>query len=279
MSCVGDDGKGKIYQVDSNGRTLGIVHIPSPPAGLALHRTHGLVLALPSEGGTLIRVDDTGKIGTIMSKNLSLPHPTKVAIAGDSDTIVIADESARSLMATNVAGLPPKLYRKLDGSETEHPDMSVAVTTDRCVLYGTSGGGKAGVFRFEPGSRIVSPEPFLPQAGGVAADPATPMWAATQSGSQIVVYEGDQLVKKCQLPPGKRAYRNGLLSFGPAGSVVVAARAADEAMGNIWLIQYQTTNDGVRHLFRWEGEQIVDFVVGPRMPWDRHSPTTFKSRY
>ena len=105
----------------------------------------------------------------------------------------------------------------------------------------------------------------------MAADPATLMWAATAArANEVHVFEGEELVKRLRLPANKRIYRNGLLSFGPAGSVVVAARPSDEKVGEVWLIMYSTQDDGIRSLFPWERERMVDFVVGPRMFWDRN---------
>jgi hypothetical protein len=68
------------------------------------------------------------------------------------------------------------------------------------------------------------------------------------------------------------------LSFGLAGSVVVAARPSDDLEGDVWLIQYETRNDDVRSLFPWKYERMVDFVVAPRMPWDWHDPRKLKAQ-
>ena len=42
---------------------------------------------------------------------------------------------------------------------------------------------------------------------------------------------------------------------------------------------YDVEKDKIRSLFQWKDEQMNDFVVGPRMLWDRNSPTEYKSVY
>ena len=111
----------------------------------------------------------------------------------------------------------------------------------------------------------------------MAADTASLKWAAAQAPNQIYVFEGQELVKKLRLPPAKRFYRQGLLSFAPASTVVVAARPADEQVGEVWFLQYGVENDNLTNLFPWEKEPILDFVVGPRMFWDRHDKKDYKS--
>ena len=88
------------------------------------------------------------------------------------------------------------------------------------------------------------------------------------TNSVVAVMEGDEVIKTLQLPANKTAYRNGLLSFGPTGSVVTATRPKDDPAGEVWLMQYQTEKEGVRSLFPWKKEPMVDFVVGPRMYWE-----------
>ena len=111
------------------------------------------------------------------------------------------------------------------------------------------------------------------------------------------------MVKKLRLPAGKSFYRNGLLSFSPAGNIVAAARDSDEVEGEVWFIQFKIQDgDGesesenpphdnwyvkkwasqdikVRSLFPWTHETMNDFVVGPRMFWDRNEKKTYKSTY
>ena len=88
---------------------------------------------------------------------------------------------------------------------------------------------------------------------------------------------------KFQLPANKSIYQQGLLSFGLTGAVVVAARDSDKAEDDPWLIQYQTqenyTQPKVRNLFKWNRGRMLDFVVGPRMYWERHEPSKYKSLY
>ena len=61
----------------------------------------------------------------------------------------------------------------------------------------------------------------------------------------------------------------------------MATRPSDNPEGEVWLTEYETdkAKNGVRNLFPWSKERMVDFVVGPRMFWDRHSPDTYKSVY
>jgi hypothetical protein len=279
ISCGEDAGPGRVYQVDDNGRVLGMVNLPYTATGLALHRTHGLVCALPRDGGRLMRIDETGKVATIMEKDPTLVHPVDVGVGAESDTIVVGDNIGHVLAATTTAGDKPKVYRKFDEQKWAEPDMSVAVTRDKHVIYGSN--GPEGIFRYAGDNFSASQQPLLPGRGGVAADTNTLMWAATQNPNQVYVFEGEELVKKLRLPPNKAVYRQGLLSFAPAGKLVVATRPSDNPEGEVWLTEYETdkAKDGVRNLFPWSKERMVDFVVGPRMFWDRHSPDTYKSVY
>jgi hypothetical protein len=276
VSCGEDAGPGRVYQVDENGRVLGIVNLPYTATGLALHGDHGLVACMPRDGGHLVEIDDTGKVTSILSKDPILVHPVDVGIGANSDTIVVADNFSHVLAATNTGGVKAKVYQNLGYDKWLHPDMSVAVTRDKHVVFGTN--GRPGIYRFSGDDNALSRGPILPKPGGVAADTATQKWAATQSPNLIYVFDGEEQVKKLRLPPNKGIYRNGLLSFGLAESVVVAARPSDDLEGDVWLIEYQTQNDDVRSLFPWKYERMVDFVVGPRMPWDWHDPRKPKAQ-
>jgi hypothetical protein len=259
---------------------LGVVNLPYTATGLALHRDEGLICAMPRDGGKLVRIDDTGKVGTVLEKDTSLVHPVDVGVGGKSDTIVVADDIAHTISVTTASGQKPQLYQKLDDETSSvNTDMSLAVTTDKHVIYGTN--GKAGIYRLNGDESAGLQKPILPGSGGVAADPGSLKWAATQAPSQVCVFEGEELVKKYRLPPNKSIYRQGLLSFAPGGAVVVATRPSDNPAEGVWLIKYDTKNDRdeVQSLFPWKKDRLVDFVVGPRMLWDRKSPNIQRSIY
>jgi hypothetical protein len=268
---------GKVYQTDDNGRVLGKVGLPYTPTGMALHRDHGLVVAIPRDGGKLMEIDDTGKVSTIMEKDPTLVHPVDVGIAGNSDTVVVADNIANILGATTTGGNKLKTYQKFLGPKWTAQAMSVAVTNDKHVIFGTN--GEPGIYRYAGDEHSAASKPLLPGAGGVAADPKSLRWAATQAPNQIYVFEGEELVKKLRLPPNKSFYRNGLLSFSPAGSLCVAVRDSDKQTGEVWLLMYNIEKDEIRSLFPWTQEEMTDFVVGPRMLWNRNSPSEYKSTF
>lgn len=275
---TGDEaGPGKVYQVDENGSVLGWVNLPYTATGMALHRSHGLVLALPREGGKIMQIDDSGKLSTLWEKDQDLVHPVDVGIAGESDTIVVADNVSDVLAATTTGGTKPKIYHRFEGQKLALQKMSVAVTRDKHVILGTD--GEEGVYRFAGDDYSASSAPLLPGPGGVAADPKSLRWAAAQSPNLVYVFEGEELVKKLRLPPNKSIYRHGLLSFSPAGTLCVAGRDSDKATGEPWLFMYDVEKDEIRSLFPWTRETMTDFVVGPRMLWERHSPKTYESIY
>jgi hypothetical protein len=129
---------------------------------------------------------------------------------------------------------------------------------------------EAGVYRFPAGD--FSPRsPVLPRLGGVAADATSLRWAAAQPPNQVALFDGELRDRTLRLPPNRSAYRHGLLSFTPAGQVVVAAQSAGKADG-VWMIELSTRDESVRNLFVWRREPILDFVVGPRMPWEAYEP-------
>jgi hypothetical protein len=277
VSTGEESGPGKVYQVDENGRVLGIVNLPYTATGMALHRDHGLILSLPRDGGKIMKIDDTGKLSTLWEKDETLVHPIDVGVAGDSDTIVVADNIADVMAATTTGGTKPKIYHRFEGQKWAAQKMSVAVTRDKHVILGTD--GNKGIYRFSSGNYAESSDPLLPGPGGVAADPKSLRWAATQSPNLVYVFEGPELEKKLRLPPNKSIYRQGLLSFSPAGSLCVVGRDSDKAVGEPWFFMYDIEKDQVRSLFSWTRELMTDFVVGPRMLWDRKSPTGFDSIY
>jgi hypothetical protein len=277
ISTGDETGPGKVYQVDDTGRVLGVVHLPSTATGIALHRTHGLILALPRDGGRIVRIDDTGQLSTLLEKDKTLVHPVDVAVGGDSDTVLVADNIADLLAMTTSGGGRPTIYRRFEGQQWAAQGMSIAVTKDRHVIFGTD--GEKGVYRFSGDEHAAAAKPLLPAPGGVAADAKSLQWAATQEPNRISVFEGEELVKTLRLPPNKSIYRQGLLSFAPAGCLCVAVRNSDEAVGEPWLLMYSIEKDDIRSLFPWKRERMVDFVVGPRMVWDRTSAGEYKSMY
>lgn len=281
LSCGEDDGHGQIFQVDEDGRVLGIVSLPYLATGLALHRDNALIAVTPRDGGRIYRIDDTGRVSVVRERDKELPYPIDVGVGADSDTILVADSIAHALLATSANGVKAEPYLRFNRPRRDNERMSVAVTKDKHVLFGSD--NDPGIFRFSGDEGSASRPPLLRGAGGVAADTASLKWAATQEPNQICVFEGNELLKRFLLLGNKRIYGQGLLSFAPAGAVVVAARNADQADGIPWFIVYQTEDNkdsmgnDVRVLFKWERARLVDFVVGPRMRWDRKSPSPYRS--
>jgi hypothetical protein len=272
-----DTSPGMVYQCEDHGRVMGKVPLPYTATGIALHRGHGLILAVPRDGGKIMKIDDTGKLSTVLEKDPNLPHPVDVGVPGNSDTILVADNIANQLVATSTGGLKGKLYQRFDGQQYTSQNMSVAVGTDKAVLFSSE--AVPGVFRFTGNESASGKKPILPTSGGVAADPKSPRWAAAQEPNLVYVFEGEQQIKKLRLPPQKSLYKGGLLSFSPAGSLIVAAKDEDQEVGQVWFICYDIDKDDVRTMFPWKFELMQDFTSGPRMLWNRHSPSEYKSTY
>ncbi len=281
VSCGDESGPGQVFQVTELGAVLGLRNLPYAATGLALHRTHGLIAALPRDGGKIMRIDDTGKVETILENDPLVVQPIDVGVASKSDTIVVADNISDCLAATNTAGRKPEVYLGFEGQKYENQQMSVAVTTDRHVIFGTN--GDEGIFRYAGDDFTATRGPLLPGRGGVAADTTSLKWAATQSPNKILVYEGEELMKELELPANMRFFRHGLLSFSGAGELVVAARAADKPDDDPWLIQYLTEEKPNRpdrvNLFKWNRAPMLDFVVGPRMYWERDDRSEYRNTY
>jgi len=279
ISCGEEAGTGRVYQVDENGHVLGVVSLPFTATGLALHRAPALVAAIPRDGGRLMQIDASGRVSTILERDKTLIHPVDVGIAAGSDTLLAADNMADVLMATTIAGGEPALCRRFEDQKWVEQQMSVAVTRDNWIIFGTD--GDDGVFRFAGEGPSADRGPLLPGCGGVAADTTTLKWAATQRPDQVYVFEAAEVVRPLRLPPNMSIFRKGLLSFAPGSAVVVAVRDDSEAEGGPWLIQLETEegSDGARRLFKWDRDRMVDFVVGPRMPWQGHMPQPYRSVY
>lgn len=272
-----DTSPGMVYQCDDKGRVLGKKPLPYTATGIGLHRGHGVILAIPRDGGKIMEIDDTGKLSTVLEKDPNLPHPVKAAAAGQSDTYVVADNIANQLAATSSGGQKAKVYQRFDGQQYTSQNMSVAVGNDKAVLFSSE--AVPGVFRFSGNESASGKKPVLPTSGGVAADPKSLRWAAAQEPNLVLVFDGEQQIKKLRLPPGKSLYKGGLLSFSPAGSLIVAAKDEDQQVGQVWFICYDIDKDDVRTMFPWKFELMQDFTSGPRMLWNRRSPSEYKSTY
>ncbi len=290
ISTGDENSSGKVYQVDEQGRVLGVVNLPHTATGIALHRDHGLVCVCPREGGKVYRINDGGIVEPVMEKDAKMIHPVDVAVGPDSDSMVVADNIADTLSLSNVQGKALDTYKKFEGLEhLDHKNMSVAVGRDRAILFGTD--GDKGIYRFTGNAALTSSTPVLPEAGGVAADPSSDRWAATQGSNRVVVMEGENEVANYELPAGKFFYNDGLVSFAPpagiaettgGSGVVVAMRDSDNAESAPYLMEFKTDSDGKvdqRLLFDWKHERMVDFVVGPRMLWEQNHRDTYKGMY
>ena len=279
ISCGTDKTEGTVYQVNENGRILGQVRLPFTATGLAIHRDTGLVCAAPRDGGKIYRINDAGIMSTVMEDNESVVHPSDVAIGYNTDSMVLADDLSKTLSVTNTAGVKPTTYKRLKGGKYEQPEMSVAAGRDKAVLFSSS--DNPGIYRYT--GNATETEPILPKSGAVAASNATDKWAATQ-GDDIVVMEGVEEQYMYEVPKPYNVYKNGMLSFAPRDSVVVAAKRADGSNENPWLIQFSKDENGetkVRSLFEWDQSkgEMQDFVVGPRMYWEQNNRKTMKSMY
>jgi hypothetical protein len=277
ISTGTDTSPGKVYQCDENGRVLGKRSLPTTATGIAMHRDHGLVLALPRDGGKIMHIDDTGKLSTIIEKDPALPHPVDVYMPPDSDTVVVADNIAGVIAATSSGGVKPKVYQRLQGKLQPDSEMSIAADSTKHVIF--AGEADGGVYRYGGDQSASGTKPTLPKYGCVATDPKSDRWAASQEPNEIIVYEGDKELKRLTLPRGKSLYRHGLLSFSPAGSLCVACRASDSPQGEVWLLMYDIDKGDIRSLFPWKFEEMTDFTVGPRMRWDQNPKNTYKSTF
>ena len=120
---------------------------------------------------------------------------------------------------------------------------------------------------------------MLPTSGGVAADHSSLRWAAAQAPNVVKVYEGQQFLKDLRLPPHKKFYKGGLMSFGPDGSLCVAIQDDGNDQGDVWIIAFSVDKAQVTNSFKWAYEEMQDFTVGPRMPWNQHSASSYKSTF
>lgn len=283
LSCGEESGSGEVYQVDDSGCVLGVVKLPYLATGLALQGSRALIAVSPRDGGRIYGIDDTGTVSVVLEKQSELLHPVDVAVGVGSDSIIVADNVSHLLATTSTAGRRPTVYYRFPGPTWDLGKMSLALTRDKHVLF--SGDGEQGVLRFSGDQRADRHARVLPAAGGVAGDTASARWAATQPPDQILVFEGERVVERLPLPMNQRFYGPGLMSFGLAGSIVVAVREADDPQSAPRLVSFDIEKkqdrlgNTIRDLFRWERAKLADFVIGPRMFWDRKPPTTYRSIY
>jgi hypothetical protein len=266
-------GPGKVYQVKgTDGQVMGKANLDKTATGISMYRDKGVVVAIPRDGGKIVEIDDTGKQSTILEKDPSLLHPVKISMPGNSDTMVVADDTSNQLVMSTIAGTKTRVYQKLPSSYSSQP-MSVAVANDKGVVFSSE--AQPGVHKYM-GDQSAGDKPVLPMSGGVAADHSSLRWAAAQAPNVIKVYEGQQFLKNLRLPPEDRFYKGGLMSFAPDGSLCVAVQNDKD---EVWILSFHVDKNQVTNSFKWTHEEMQDFAVGTRMPWDRHSPSGYKSTF
>ena len=268
IACGNDTSKGTVYQTDDTGRVVATVSLPFTPTGMGLVRNHALALAIPRDGGKILEIDNNGHVSTILERDRSLLHPIRVAVPGDSDTVVVADNISQVLASTTTEGVKPTIYQQFNWQKP-NPGMYVAMTRDNHVIF--SSDATPGVYRYESQGSASAKKAVLPGFGGVAADPRSLRWAAAQTtkeASLVYVFDGDKMLKTLRLPPNKSLYRNGLVSFSPKGDVCVAVQDSDKTSGPVTLLMYNLEKKYPLSIFTWDRAEMTDFVVGPPMPWN-----------
>ena len=168
IACGNDTSKGTVYQTDNTGRVVATVSLPFTPTGMGLVRNHALALAIPRDGGKILEIDNNGHVSTILERDRSLLHPIRVAVPGDSDTVVVADDISQVLASTTTEGVKPTIYQQFNWQKP-NPGMYVAMTRDNHVIF--SSDATPGVYRYESQGSASAKKAVLPGFGGVAADP------------------------------------------------------------------------------------------------------------
>ncbi len=282
----GDElGPGQVYQVDHHGAVISRIDLPLTGTGIALERDKALVLAVPRDGGHVLRIDDVARVSTVIENSRFLLHPIDVAVVPDSDTVAVSDNISNILATVpQIADATPSVRRKFDGRDSTAQNMSIAWTSDDHLILGTDRG--PGIYRFNlshakplPADKKVDERrPLLPADGGVAADPHGPRWAAAQAPDQVCVFRGEKLEKRLGLLPGSRLYGVGLLSFSPDGELCVTAHEKGRPADAVSFVMLNIEREDARTLFVWTKQHVNDFVIGPPMPWDRRR-TPYRSTY
>ena len=90
--------------------------------------------------------------------------------------------------------------------------------------------------------------------------------------------EKNHITKTLTLPANKTLYRGGLMSWTGSGQLCVACEANDGTK-DVWFVLYDVNTDKIRSLFAWKAEEVTSFVIGPRMRWDRHNSSEYRSIY
>ena len=70
-----------------------------------------------------------------------------------------------------------------------------------------------------------------------------------------------------------------MLSFCPPNALVAAFRPQATPAGPVSFMHYDLDRDAPGDLFTWDKDVLLDFVVGPRMPWDLRQKSDYKSVY
>ena len=256
------NGPGKVYQLDDRGRILGSVDLPATPYGIDVQRD-GLVLAMPGRG--LLKIDLEGTYRPLVESEIS--RALDVAIHAETGELIVADNQADNLWQVSAnPEVKPRRIQSFKGAEGHMQSMSIDVTADNHLLFAST--NPKGVFRLALTQDAPLGKAIIDEAGGVAADKASTRWAAaTQAG--LHVFDKDKQIAEIPFPPDQPGYRSGIVAS--TNGVFVTALGSGPRPE---LVEIDPESKNMRSFFAWGRERLVDFAVGPRLPWSGKQTST-----
>jgi DNA-binding beta-propeller fold protein YncE len=258
LGCGQVLGAGKVVQLDTAGKVLGTVKLDQTPYGLAAPK-EGLLAALPS-GQKVVKIDSKGKLSTLLDDPALVPAPIALAVNPKNGDVLVADNRSDVLVLLPAGEVKKRrTILKIQGHEQHLQNMSVGLTTDGYVVFGSS--GPQGVFRFKAEDNPALDTQLLLGDAGVAADPTTKRWVAALK-QKLVIFEEEREVQSLDYPNGTSKWHDAL-AFGTDGSLVMALHT-----GNGYDVVQVDLNQGTfQPLFTWTGERVVCLAVAKKMAW------------
>jgi len=188
--------------------------------------------------------------------------------------VVVAATSRRPGRNGPSGGTKPKIYQKLDGQKWTDKEIVHAVTRKSTDLRAPTGSRACTATAAISRPARISP---LPNQGGVAADPKSLRWAATQSPNQILVYEGQELVKKLRLRRTRASTERPCCRSRRQVRCAWRSRSdKDGRRGVVAAVRHREGQDP--QPLPWTEGEMTDFWR-PRDVLERNSPHTNKSTF
>ena len=254
-----EHGKGRILEIDGNGKLLGSIALPGAPHSLA-YVDGRIAVALSTHEPSVVVLSPTGEIEELPLEEQTFPSVTGISSTGRGAQLLVADNEVNIIaMLSSENSSQHSVITRISGDKDFRQRTSLAVTGDNHLLY--SGTFLEGVYRFSLNANSDMGDPVLQSYARVAADLKSTWWVAALD-EELVVFDGPQEKARLRFPASRTAWFD-LLAFGPEKTVVIALHT-----GTAFEVYHVNLKDSkFSHLFTLDLERVKALTVAPKMNW------------